>query len=113
MAPRLNKRYICFTVVVINVLIIVAKILFFSELGSFFVTISLVEGLIGEVGSGWLFGRFFFLLREKRCNYAVFLSQWTGLRRTYGEVSTDSVQGSGIVKEPSGAVLEDVGKRGE
>ena len=32
----------------INVLIVVAKILFFSELGSFFVTISLVEGLIGE-----------------------------------------------------------------
>jgi hypothetical protein len=72
------------------------KYYIFLNWGVFFVTISLVVGLIEGGGSGWLFDRLFVLLREKSCNYADFLSQWIGLRRNYGEVSTDSVQGSGI-----------------
>lgn len=50
------------------------KYYIFLNWGVFFVTISLVVGLIGGGGSGWLFDRLFVLLREKRCNYAVFLS---------------------------------------
>ena len=45
--------------VVINVLIVVAKILFFSELGSFFVIISLVVGLIGGGRFGLAFRKVF------------------------------------------------------